>query len=240
MTTHAQDLKGVLEIRTYQLKKGSAEVFDRAVKERAMPLLKKADFNIVNFGHSLQGEDVYYLVRQYESLDDLNKRENEFYTSDAWVNGPRAEILSHIDSYTNLIINGNALHAFLPATSVDKQKLQELNAKFIENFIKQDTAAHAEIIHRDFICIESSGAVVGREEYLKEWATAYSQGNFKSFSYSDESISIFGNTALVRSTTNYVKMVDGREVKGHSVYTDTYIRENGRWWCIQAQITPVK
>lgn len=240
MTLQAQDFKGVLEIRTYQLKKGSAEAFDRAVKERAMPLLKQANFNIVNFGHSLQGEDVYYLVRQYESLEDLNKRENDFYTSEAWVKGPRAEILSHIDYYTTAIVTGNFLQSALPATSNDREKLHELNTKFIQNFINQDTAAHAEIVHKNFICIEGSGSIVQRDQYLKDWATDYSKGNFKSFHISDEAIKIFGNTALVRSTTNYVKTTNGKEVKGQSVYTDTYIKENGRWWCIQAQITPVK
>jgi len=35
-------------------------------------------------------------------------------------------------------------------------------------------------------------------------------------------------------------MVEGKEVKGNSVYTDTYVKEDGVWRCVQAQITPVK
>ncbi len=49
-----------------------------------------------------------------------------------------------------------------------------------------------------------------------------------------EHIRIFGNTALVKSKTNYTKTANGETVKGSSVYTDTYIKENGRWWCVQA------
>ena len=46
--------------------------------------------------------------------------------------------------------------------------------------------------------------------------------------------------ALVRSKTFYTKTVDGKQITGHSVYTDTYIKEDGKWLCVQAQITPEK
>ncbi len=34
-------------------------------------------------------------------------------------------------------------------------------------------------------------------------------------------------------------MVDGIEAMGMTMYTDTYVHENGAWKCVQAQITPV-
>ncbi len=122
----------------------------------------------------------------------------------------------------------------------DLSTLSKLNAKFIENFIKQDTVAHNEIIHKDFVCIQGSGVIVDRDEYMKGWANGYQTSGNKSFEYVEEHIRIFGNTALVKSKTNYTKTANGETIKGSSVYTDTYIKENGRWWCVQAQITPVK
>lgn len=121
-------------------------------------------------------------------------------------------------------------------TTTDLQQLQQLNAAFIRNFINEDTVAHNEIIHKDFVCIQSSGAIVDRDTYMKGWAKGYSNGQFTSFGYTDESIRIFGNMALVRSRTVYVKQSGS---KGSSVYTDVYIKENERWWCVQAQITAV-
>jgi ketosteroid isomerase-like protein len=118
--------------------------------------------------------------------------------------------------------------------------LRELNGKFIRNFINQDTNAHNELIHADFVCIQSSGVIVGRDEYMKGWAHGYKNANYTSFDYTDELIRIFGNTALVRSKTVYTKEVDGKTITGASVYTDTYIKENGRWWCVQAQITGIR
>lgn len=118
--------------------------------------------------------------------------------------------------------------------------LSKLNAQFIKNFINQDTVAHNEIIHEDFVCIQSSGIIIGRNEYMKGWANGYSLAGYKTFDYTDEDIRIFGNTALIRSRTVYTKITDGNTLKGSSVYTDTYVQEKGKWWCVQAQITPVK
>jgi hypothetical protein len=122
----------------------------------------------------------------------------------------------------------------------DLEQLHELNAKFINNFLTQDVTSHSQIIYKDFVCIESSGDIVNRENYLKAWATDFDNSGYTSFKYSDELIRIFGNTALVRSKTTYTKEVNGKTITGYTIYTDTYIKENGRWWCVQAQITPVK
>ncbi len=121
----------------------------------------------------------------------------------------------------------------------DRVALSKLNAQFIKNFIAHDTVAHNEIIHKDFICIENNGQIANRKEYMKNWATDYPNGGFISFTYQDEFIRFFGDVALVRSKTVYTRIKSGKTISGNSVYTDTYLKENGRWFCIQAQITPI-
>ncbi len=123
--------------------------------------------------------------------------------------------------------------------TVDRAALSKLNAQFIKNFINHDTVAHNEIIYKDFFCIENNGTIENRKEYMKNWATDYPSSGFTSFAYTDEFIRFFGDVALVRSKSVYTRIKNGKTVSGSSVYTDTYIKENGRWWCIQAQITPV-
>jgi ketosteroid isomerase-like protein len=122
----------------------------------------------------------------------------------------------------------------------DKETLSALNGQFIRNFLKQDVKAHSEIIHPDFVCIESNGAIVSRETYLQNWATDHDNSGYTSFTYTDEHIRIFGSTAMVRAKTIYTKNVDGKTITGYTIYTDTYFKENGKWKCIQVQITPVK
>jgi hypothetical protein len=75
---------------------------------------------------------------------------------------------------------------------------------------------------------------------MKAWASDYQNGKFTAFAITDEHIRIFGNMALVRSKSVFTRLQKGKEVNGTSLYTDTYIKENDRWWCVQAQITPIK
>lgn len=122
----------------------------------------------------------------------------------------------------------------------DSLQLSTLNARFIKNFITQDVKSHDQIIHDDFVCIEGDGSIVARETYLKNWATDYTKSGCISFTYGDECIRIFGDIALVRSKTTAVRLVDGKTVTQHTIYTDTYKKDRNKWRCIQVQITPVK
>ena len=122
----------------------------------------------------------------------------------------------------------------------DSTRLSALNKQFIRNFLQQDVTAQNQLIHPNFVCIESDGKVVNREVYLKNWASDYDRSGYKSFDYTDEFIRIFHDMALVRAKTVYTKLVDGKVVKGSTMYTDTYVKEDGQWRCVQAQLTPVK
>lgn len=127
-----------------------------------------------------------------------------------------------------------------PAKEEDLATLSRLNEKFIKNFVTQDTVSHSQIIHKDFVCIESSGAIVGRKKYMRDWATGYKDSGYTTFSMTDEFIRIFGNMALIRSRTQYTAIRDGATISGGTIYTDTYVKENGKWQCVQAQITPIR
>lgn len=118
-------------------------------------------------------------------------------------------------------------------------ELRALNARFIHNFITNDVPSHDAILHRDFICIDPNGRRVGRDEYLKRWANQFDPERIPYFDYRDERIDVFGTTALLRSTNKSIRKVNGVETVGMTVYTDTYVHENGAWKCVQAQITPI-
>ena len=118
-------------------------------------------------------------------------------------------------------------------------ELRALNARFIHNYITNDVPSHDAILHRDFICITPAGARVGRADYLKAWATGFNAERIPYYDYRDEKIDVFGDTALVRSTNKSVRLNDGAEAVGMTMYTDIYVRRDGAWKCIQAQITPV-
>src|SRR4030095_254601 len=122
----------------------------------------------------------------------------------------------------------------------DVAQLSALNAQFIQNFLHNDTVAHNKIIYKDFVCIIGNGTVVIRNDYMKGWSHGYDPSVYKSFVMQNEFIRVFGNTALVRAETPYTYIDKGKEISGTTIYIDTYIKLDGRWWCVQAQLTPKK
>jgi ketosteroid isomerase-like protein len=121
----------------------------------------------------------------------------------------------------------------------DMNELKALNARFIHNFVTNDVKSHDALLHPDFISMTSRGARVSRADYLKRWATGFDPEVYVYWDYRDELITVFDNVALVRSTNKATIRRDGADSTNMSTYTDTYLRENGEWKCIQAQITAV-
>lgn len=121
----------------------------------------------------------------------------------------------------------------------DLDELRLLNARFIHNYITRDVASHDALTHPQFVCLSSTGKYIGKAAYLDYWATAFDPDVVIYWDTRDERISVFGDTALVRATNKHVVRRNGRDETGMTAYTDTYIRENGRWRCIQAQLTSV-
>lgn len=119
------------------------------------------------------------------------------------------------------------------------EDLKALNALFIENFVRNDVASHDAILHPRFLYINGSGARVDRATYLRNWATGFDPQAIPYWDVRDELITVIGDVALVRATNRMVLVEQGRETTMMAAYTDVYLHENGRWLCIQAQITPV-
>jgi hypothetical protein len=121
----------------------------------------------------------------------------------------------------------------------DMTQLRVLNARFIHNFITNDVPSHDAILHEKFQYINSNGKWINRKDYLESWKTGFSPEKIVYWDYRFERITIIGSTALVRSVNKYTIHENGRDTTGMSQYTDVYIKENGEWKCIQAQITNV-
>jgi hypothetical protein len=237
----------IYAIRSYNLKPGVRGEFHNLVLKEAIPMLTRWKFNVVDFGPSIHDEDSYFIIRGYANIADMEQQENSFYGSEEWKKGPREAVLGHILNYTTIVITEENLYQSIVTPSAnktiqqsDRATLSALNAKFIKNYVTNDTASHNTIVHKDFVYISSSGKIVPRDTYMNNWAHDYDPKVYKSFEYSNEFIRVFGNMALVRANNTFSWMENGKLKHGKTVYTDTYVKENGRWWCVQAQITDVK
>ncbi|MBA2700365.1 MAG: NIPSNAP family protein [Chloroflexi bacterium] len=94
----------IVEIRTYRLKPGAADEYDRLFVEAAAPLLESAAIDVVAHGPSLGDPDGYVLIRAFDDLGQRDRSEAAFYGSEAWRAGPREQILALIDSYLDVVL----------------------------------------------------------------------------------------------------------------------------------------
>jgi hypothetical protein len=123
------------------------------------------------------------------------------------------------------------------AQTGDLGQLSKINTQFVQNFMNNDTVAHTRIIHPDFVCITSKGKALTRQQYMHDWL--HGSDGFSYFDIRNERIRVFGSYALITAVNKYVAVVGGKTVTGMSVYTDTYVKENGTWRCVQAQMNTV-
>lgn len=103
-TNRAAASPSIVEIRSYNLRPGSRAHFHRLVVEEAAPMLRRWEIDLVAHGPSPHDETSYYVIRAFEDLDDRQRREDAFYGSAEWREGPREAILSLIESYTTIVL----------------------------------------------------------------------------------------------------------------------------------------
>jgi hypothetical protein len=102
----------VLEIRTYRLKAGTQAEFVRVMREQAVPLLRAHGITVVDCGPSLVAEDGHeeaYLIRSFDSVEQREQQEAAFYSGDPWLTGPREAVVSRIESYHTIVLDGAPL-----------------------------------------------------------------------------------------------------------------------------------
>ncbi len=97
-----------VEIRSYNLKPCSRERFARIAGEQVMPMLARWGTDVVRHGPSAHDENTYFLIRAYASIEDRQQRQDVFYGSDEWTQGPRASILESIENFTSLVLELDA------------------------------------------------------------------------------------------------------------------------------------
>jgi len=94
----------LLEIRSYELKPGTRGEYDRLFREEAAPLLRRFEIDVVAVGPSMGDPNGYFLMRAFDDLDDRARREDAFYSSPEWRDGPRQAVLDCIVTYTDAVV----------------------------------------------------------------------------------------------------------------------------------------
>ena len=228
----------VVEIRSYNLKSGTREKFHEVFVREALPLLQRWRIDVVAYGGSLHDRDTYFLMRAFTSPGARERSEDAFYGSAEWISGPRAAVLSMIESYTTTVIRvddqtlgGLRKTMQTHAISSDLDALTRLNDDYIESVKKSDVGRFREILADDFLCTLPDGSIVDREQFLANTAKPYTLRGLQTH---DVNIRLMGDVAIVHARTTFT-LPDGTPGSGR--YTDVWARRNGQWLAVAAHVT---
>ena len=123
------------------------------------------------------------------------------------------------------------MSAEVGSQSADEQTLARLNQQYVDAFMNADVDWYREHLADDFVVIESDGSLLNKEQFLRNTVKGPDVADYK---LHEVDIRIYGNTALVRATGVWTRE-DGK--MGMSRYIDVYVRQNGGWKTVSAQIT---
>ena len=101
----------------YTLRKGSGAAFHVIMREISVPLHQRHGIDVVSFGNSLHDPNCYYLIRAFDSPENMAAVLNAFYASDDWRSGPREDIVGSIESSMKTVMS-------LPTESVNGLRVQ--------------------------------------------------------------------------------------------------------------------
>lgn len=99
----------ITEIRIYKLKENLATTFYKVFTEQSLPMMKRWNVNVLDYGFSLIDKDSFYLIRKYENIEQRKRSQDAFYGSDEWKNGPEKEIMDCIDTYNTSVVDNGKL-----------------------------------------------------------------------------------------------------------------------------------
>jgi len=99
----------ITEVRIYKLKENTSTEFKKVFTEQSLPMMKRWQVNVVDYGFSLTDTNSFYLIRIYESLAQRKESQEAFYGSDEWINGPEKAIMGCIDTYNTTVVDSERL-----------------------------------------------------------------------------------------------------------------------------------
>jgi ketosteroid isomerase-like protein len=230
----------VVEVRSYDLRPGTAERFHERFVREALPLLEQHEIDVVAYGPSLHHPDSYYLIRAFPNLEARERTEETFYSSEEWIAGPREATLADIESYATIVVRLDAAtirglrEVSMDETTrsaTDLQELLELNQEYIRSVEESDVARFREILAEDFRASLPDGALVDRDRFLELTSRPVAISGLEA---RDVEVRLKGDVAIIHARTTFLAQ-DGRAGSGR--YTDIWERRDGKWLAVAAHVT---
>ena len=143
-----------------------------------------------------------------------------------------------ICSLTLVLSVAMTLRAQPPQADSDavSQTLQAAEKAWLNAEKNHDTAAFEKIVADDWIAITPEGKRQTKGERAAEIKAAHTT----SATMGDMKVRVFGDAAVVTGTDDETSMEDGKQSTHHYVWTDVFVKRNGKWFAVASQTAQIK
>jgi len=113
----------------------------------------------------------------------------------------------------------------------EREALHQLNEQYVRASLAGDVAWYDARLAADFVCIESDGSVLDKPAFLSRTACGSDLADYR---LAEVDVRCYGDVALVRALGVWTTKSG---TPGTSRYVDVYVRSDGDWKVVSAQIT---
>lgn len=122
-----------------------------------------------------------------------------------------------------------------PASDV-AATLKATEQAWIDAELRHDAAAFEKLVADDWVAITPEGP----SETKAERAAEILKGTVTSATLGPMNVRVFGDTAVVTGSDVETEVVHGKEAIGYYVWTDVFVKRDGKWLAVASQTTKVQ
>lgn len=116
------------------------------------------------------------------------------------------------------------------------QTLQAMERAWLNAETHHDAEAFEKIVADDWIAITPDGNRQTRIERAAQIKAAHTT----SVTLGAMKVRVFGDTAVVTGTDDETTLEDGKASANHYVWTDVFVKRNGKWLAVASQTAQIK
>jgi ketosteroid isomerase-like protein len=116
------------------------------------------------------------------------------------------------------------------------QTLQAAERAWLNAEKNHDVAAFENIAADDWVAISPDG----KSQTKAERAAEIKATHISSATMGDMKVRVFGDTAVVTGTDDEVTVEGGKKSSDHYVWTDVFVKRNGKWLAVASQTAQIK
>jgi ketosteroid isomerase-like protein len=124
----------------------------------------------------------------------------------------------------------------VPEQSSDQKDAEryiiESERQWAESIVSGDTSAIERFLADDFLGVDTDGTLYDKTKTIAD--TRSSPKEFVSNHLNDAKVRFYGDAAVAQGSESWVRRTE-TPLKGRFIWTDTWIKRNGRWQIVAAE-----